>query len=195
MVIRKLFFKKNRHFLWLLMSLLTIQILEISSTQANDCKDSFDTGAAVTPRWIKKMLENDRRLPESQRSIQRVIQGEGIEVLSRLPDLLRNHNDIYTLEIPSPDITNQKASGRCWIFAGLNLMRSKLIGDGIVGREFKLSANYLYFFSLLEQSNTYLERVIQGRFQKISKYFLTTRKLTRACFVLLRNRIITSLSR
>ncbi|KAJ2160703.1 bleomycin hydrolase [Coemansia sp. RSA 552] len=62
------------------------------------------------------------------------------------------------LAIDAP-ITNQKSSGRCWIFAGLNMLRQAMMKKyNLEGLE--LSQPYLFFFDKLEKSNWFLENVL-----------------------------------
>ena len=56
-------------------------------------------------------------------------------------------------------VTNQKASGRCWGFAGLNLMRILLAEKYNLG-DFEFSQNYFMFFDKLEKSNYFLENIL-----------------------------------
>jgi len=57
-------------------------------------------------------------------------------------------------------VTNQKASGRCWGFAGLNLMRISLAEKYNLG-DFEFSQNYFMFFDKLEKSNYFLENILK----------------------------------
>ena len=59
--------------------------------------------------------------------------------------------------IPDAAITDQKRSGRCWAFAGLNTLRAAMIKDlGLEG--FSLSQNFIYFHDKLEKANAFLNR-------------------------------------
>lgn len=57
-------------------------------------------------------------------------------------------------------ITNQKSSGRCWGFAGLNLFRIYL-GRKYNLEKFEFSQNYFMFWDKLEKSNYFLESIIR----------------------------------
>ncbi|OMH84821.1 Bleomycin hydrolase [Zancudomyces culisetae] len=52
-------------------------------------------------------------------------------------------------------ITNQKSSGRCWLFAGLNVMRLQLMKKYNL-ENLELSQTYLFFYDKMEKSNWYL---------------------------------------
>jgi len=62
----------------------------------------------------------------------------------------------------SSKITDQKSSGRCWIFAFLNLIRLKMIKKYSLEPDFEFSQNYLFFYDKLEQSNIFLNYVINN---------------------------------
>lgn len=54
-------------------------------------------------------------------------------------------------------VTDQKNSGRCWIFAGLNLIRHKMIDHYKLDLNFELSQTYTYRCDKLERCNTAME--------------------------------------
>ena len=66
-------------------------------------------------------------------------------------------SDIVTGEMLT---TNQKSSGRCWGFAGLNLFRIYL-GRKYNLRDFQFSQSYFMFWDKLEKSNYFLESIIK----------------------------------
>lgn len=72
------------------------------------------------------------------------------------------HNTIFDHVIKTKGITNQKSSGRCWLFAGLNVMRPIAINKLDLG-SFTISTNYLFFWDKLEKANTFLQEIIDTR--------------------------------
>ena len=58
--------------------------------------------------------------------------------------------------------TDQKSSGRCWLFTGLNVLRAQMIEKYDLGN-FTFSQNYLFFYDQLEKSNLFLQAVIDTR--------------------------------
>lgn len=67
------------------------------------------------------------------------------------------YSDVITQEMDS--VTNQKQSGRCWGFAGLNLMRLSLAEKYNI-TDFEFSQNYFMFCDKLEKSNYFLENIL-----------------------------------
>lgn len=68
----------------------------------------------------------------------------------------------FSHKIKTKGITNQKSSGRCWMFAGLNVMRPKVIHEQGL-ESFEFSTAYLQFWDKMEKSNLYLEDIIELR--------------------------------
>ena len=56
-------------------------------------------------------------------------------------------------------ITDQKSSGRCWMFTSLNVLRPEIMKKYNID-SFDFSHNFLYFYDLLEKSNLFLENII-----------------------------------
>ena len=72
-------------------------------------------------------------------------------------------NDTYfSHEVKSKGITNQRSSGRCWLFTGLNVMRADAINRFQMG-SFQFSQSYNFFYDQLEKSNLFLEGIIETR--------------------------------
>ena len=68
----------------------------------------------------------------------------------------------FSDRVPTKGITNQKQSGRCWLFTGLNVLRAAAIRKHDLG-EFQFSQNYLFFYDQLEKANLFLQGVIDTR--------------------------------
>ncbi|RPH33156.1 MAG: biotin transporter BioY [Bacteroidales bacterium] len=66
---------------------------------------------------------------------------------------------LFKYRIKTGSITDQKSSGRCWMFTSLNTFRNK-VADKLSMSTFEFSESYLYFWDILEKSNLFLENVI-----------------------------------
>ena len=60
------------------------------------------------------------------------------------------------------DVTNQKSSGRCWIFAYLNYLRLLMVKKYNVDK-FEFSATYLFFWDKLEKSHYFLQDILKTK--------------------------------
>ena len=59
-------------------------------------------------------------------------------------------------------ITDQENSGRCWLFAFLNIIRFKMIQKYNLLPSFEFSQNYLFFYDKLEKANYYLNFILEN---------------------------------
>ncbi len=66
----------------------------------------------------------------------------------------------FSDEIKTGKITSQEKSGRCWMFAGLNLFRPIVVKKLNV-EDFEFSHNYPMFFDKLEKANYFLESILR----------------------------------
>ena len=85
---------------------------------------------------------------------------------NNIDDLVKNHanetpvDTHFSIETPSQSIHNQKSSGRCWMFSGLNVLRSNFAKNDEQGRVVEYSQDYLFFYDQLEKANLMLQGVI-----------------------------------
>ena len=66
----------------------------------------------------------------------------------------------FSHRVDSRGITDQKSSGRCWLFTGMNVMRAKAIARFGLG-DFQFSQSYSFFYDQLEKSNLFLQSIIE----------------------------------
>ena len=66
----------------------------------------------------------------------------------------------FSIDLKQGKITDQKASGRCWIFSALNTFRFEIIKKYKLDT-FELSQSYMFFYDKLEKANYYLESVLK----------------------------------
>jgi len=74
-------------------------------------------------------------------------------------DILANTQFKFSHEIETLKVTNQKKSGRCWIFAGLNILR-EIIAKKLNLENIEFSQNYVAFWDKFEKINNFLECII-----------------------------------
>ena len=89
------------------------------------------------------------------------ISSVGSQLSCMNPNVLNDMDHIFVTSLKNKGAraTNQGMTGRCWMFAGLNLFRHKVAKMfGMV--DFQFSATYLFFYDKLERVNTYLNYFI-----------------------------------
>lgn len=111
----------------------------------------------------KEFLQNSREKfyeDRANRVAQRAAVNNGLVEASvdRVEDEKNRHT--FNIELKEKEIRNQKQSGRCWMFAALNLMEYKLCRKYNL-KGFELSKNYTLFFDKLERCNYFLDSIIR----------------------------------
>ncbi|KAF5864213.1 hypothetical protein ETB97_008210 [Aspergillus alliaceus] len=76
---------------------------------------------------------------------------------------------VFNVRIPleGAPITDQRASGRCWLFASTNVFRVPLMRKYNL-KEFELSQAYLFYWDKIEKANWFLEKIIETADEQLS---------------------------
>ena len=82
-----------------------------------------------------------------------------LDKLASTPSQLSAADAHFSHRVPSKGITDQKSSGRCWLFTGLNVLRSQMMRQHGLPT-LKLSQNYNFFYDQLEKANLFLQAII-----------------------------------
>ncbi|MFC1792358.1 aminopeptidase C [Planctomycetota bacterium] len=142
----KCFFKSQTVFVMPL-----VVVLAVSSLFADE--------GALTTRVLDK-IHSSFEMDTHTRAMYNSITNNDASNLALNREVLRRHNEIFSHKIETKGIANQKKSGRCWLFAGLNVLRPKLIENNNL-ESFEFSQNYLAFWDKLEKANSFLENIIE----------------------------------
>jgi bleomycin hydrolase len=113
----------------------------------------------ITEELLEKMnkaIRSDRQVRTNTAAMAKT----ELKDLAFLPVNAAKLNGEFEIEIKTHGITAQQKSGRCWLFAALNIMREEVIKKTGV-KEFELSQNYLSFYDKLEKANNILEMAIR----------------------------------
>jgi len=96
----------------------------------------------------------------SARIAQNAVCGKDILSLSLSREHVQEIDDSFSTKLDDWAVTNQKRSGRCWLFAALNLFRVGAIKKLNV-KSFEFSQSHIHFWDKLERSNHFLEAIIE----------------------------------
>ncbi len=102
---------------------------------------------------FKKNYEKDTANKIRQRMLNKV------QLVDLIQDIDTELNHEFNINIKTHRITDQAASERCWSFAGLNILRERVIEKCKLDN-FELSGSYIAFYDKLERFNILLERLI-----------------------------------
>ena len=115
---------------------------------------------SISLSYIKKFNRNFNSLSTNTLSRNALIQNDASKVAVNWENFSQiNHIYSNTISKQLP-VTNQKASGRCWGFAGLNLLRLEIVKKYNLSN-FEFSQNYFMFWDKLEKANYFLENILK----------------------------------
>lgn len=97
----------------------------------------------------------------ANKALRNALNGTDIDKITKNPEAADGFDTYFSHKVESKGITDQKSSGRCWLFTGLNVLRSQMMAKHNLP-EFKLSQNYNFFYDQLEKSNLFLQGVIDN---------------------------------
>jgi bleomycin hydrolase len=102
------------------------------------------------------------RMDPADRARHNAVTGHDAKQLAFDRGVVRGGDAHFSHRVRSAGITNQKKSGRCWMFAALNVLRPQVIRDHRM-EGFEFSTAYLQFWDKMEKANLYLESIIELR--------------------------------
>ena len=114
----------------------------------------------ITPDMLKQFRQQST-FNGSDKAVANALAVNGIKVLSQTAQNDIPGGTFFSHEVKSSGITDQKSSGRCWLFTGLNVLRSRMIQRFDLN-SFQFSQVYLFFYDQLEKSNLFLQTVIDN---------------------------------
>ena len=114
---------------------------------------------SLSPKAVAS-LRDSFRMDDHARAVYNAVSGLDISQLALNREIVSKHNDLFNNKIKTGPVTNQQTSGRCWLFATLNVMRPELMKKHKLGK-LELSENYLAFWDKLEKANCFLEDIIE----------------------------------
>ena len=95
----------------------------------------------------------------ANRVAQNAVVGKGVNAAATDSSVEREIANTFSISLEQGKITNQKKSGRCWMFAALNCMRFQVMKHCNL-ETFELSQNYTLFYDKLEKSNYFLNTIL-----------------------------------
>ncbi|MBQ1326362.1 MAG: C1 family peptidase [Solobacterium sp.] len=109
----------------------------------------------ITLEELEQMRQTYLADPKA-RVVRHAAMKNDINQIARVFEAEADNPDLFSINIKTMPATNQMASGRCWIFSSLNVMR-EMIAKKYSIEKFELSQNYVAFYDKLEKINYCLE--------------------------------------
>ena len=116
---------------------------------------------SLRPETIEK-IRSEFRMDAHARAMQNALTSVDAKEIAQSRDILAAHETKFSHRIKTKGISNQKRSGRCWMFAGFNTIKPVLMNNLDVG-QFEFSHIYLQFWDKMEKANKFLEYMIDFR--------------------------------
>lgn len=105
-------------------------------------------------------IRSSLKMDAYTKGMQNALSNNDINKLAKNLSNINEDDHHFTYRVNVKGITNQKSSGRCWLFTSLNMFRPKAMEVFNVN-SFDFSQNYLYFWDLFEKSNLFLNNIIE----------------------------------
>jgi len=126
---------------------------------------SLNAQTSITPEVLQK-LEGSYTGTPAEKALRNAISNVGIQKMAVNQENAGAKDKNFSIEVKNTGITDQKSSGRCWLFTGLNVLRGRAMKK-LGKKDFVLSQCYLFFYDQLEKSNLFLQGIIDTRKQPI----------------------------
>lgn len=117
-----------------------------------------DTSGGITPDMMEKIKSAYKDSP-TDKALHNAIAANNIDNLAVNAENKNSFNYDFSHRVKSKGITDQKSSGRCWLFTGLNVLRARMLSQHDLPK-LELSQNYNFFWDQLEKANLFLQGII-----------------------------------
>jgi len=133
----------------------SVIVLAVFSALAVSAADN----RAIDENMIKK-LEADCQKALADETVINAATNNSLNNLAVNRDIITHHDKFFNVKLKSSGVTNQQSSGRCWLFATLNVFNQG-IARKLNHKKFELSQPYLTFWDKIEKANMFLEDIIK----------------------------------
>lgn len=124
------------------------------------CGASF-AQQALTPEVLQTLRESCPH-DVTYKALRNAVSANSIKKLAANSEQPTSPDTWFSNKVESSGITDQKSSGRCWLFTGMNVLRSQVMARTGM-KSFFFSQVYTFFYDQLEKSNLFLQGIIDTR--------------------------------
>ena len=112
----------------------------------------------ITKQMLQQ-IEKQNAPTASDRALRNALAANSIDALAKNQKNAGALDTYFNIETKKQSITNQKSSGRCWMFSGMNVLRANF-AKRTDSLKVTFSQDYLFFYDQLEKANLMLQGVI-----------------------------------
>ncbi|MGT2677288.1 aminopeptidase C [Streptococcus pseudoporcinus] len=120
----------------------------------------------ISESFTEEVYKNYLNNPK-YRAIENAVTNNGLLKSLKTRQSEVENDFVFSIDLTKDLVSNQKASGRCWMFAALNTFRHQLISDFKL-ENFELSQAHTFFWDKYEKANWFMEQVIATADQELS---------------------------
>ncbi|HUX53439.1 MAG TPA: C1 family peptidase [Williamwhitmania sp.] len=113
----------------------------------------------ITPETLGKIKLGYNANDPSTKALTNALTNNDVKKLTLNRENEGKVDSYFKYKVKINGITDQKSSGRCWMFTSLNVFRP-VVMDKLNIPSFEFSENYLYFYDILEKANLFLENTM-----------------------------------
>lgn len=114
----------------------------------------------LTVQELEKFSANFNKNPKNK-VVARAAQRSGVLEASYNDRVQSELTHVFSTELDTDNVTNQKHSGRCWLFATLNVLRHEF-GKKYKVKDFTFSQAYNFFWDKIERANMFYNRILDS---------------------------------
>ena len=133
--------------------LFLLSLLGMTMSASAQSKDG-----GITTEMLQQ-IQQQNAPSVSDRALRNALAANAIDNLAKNQDNAVALDTYFSVETKKQSITDQKSSGRCWMFSGLNVLRSNF-AKRTDSLSVKYSQDYLFFWDQLEKANLMLQGII-----------------------------------
>ena len=123
---------------------------------------SAQTKAGGISQAMLNDIRSSQKMTTADRAIANAIAANSIDALAKNHANAGAIDTHFSIETPTQTITDQLQSGRCWMFSGMNVLRSAF-AQRTDSLRVDFSQAYLFFYDQLEKANLFLQGIIDTR--------------------------------
>lgn len=144
-------------------SVIATRTVDLANLTLNDSsgKASKTLDTSLFSKWEHRLMSD----PKNQLALSAFTQGDMLNLIRRREAVINDGLHLFSdkIEVEGKPVTNQRSSGRCWLFASTNVMRVGVMKKYVLVMassnsrykltEFEFSQQYLFFWDKLEKAN------------------------------------------
>ncbi len=137
---------------------LCLALSGTAAAQKNKTAQAESNGGITTE--MMQQIKKSYGGTASDKAMRNILVNQSPQKLAMNYENATKFDSHFSNRVVSKAVTDQKSSGRCWMFTGMNVMRNKAIRQHNLPADFQFSQAYTFFYDQLEKSNLFLQAII-----------------------------------